>query len=157
MMSDQNENEIDNSQMNNNDNLESMEQADKENVTSLEIVEALQQELSDARSKADEYLDGWQRSRAEFTNYKKRIERDQSQTYQHAAGIVIRHFLGVVDDLERALKNRPQKGDGAVWADGIELVYRKLLTVLESEGVTMIQAQGQHVRSKPSRSSRLGR
>ena len=149
MMSDQNEKETEKSQMNDSETGEALEQSepiaptDQASLNGLEIIEALQQDLSEARSKADEYLDGWQRSRADFTNYKKRIERDQSQTYQVAAGTVIRRFLTVVDDLERALKNRPQKGAGASWADGIELIYRKLISTLEGEGVTIIQAQGQ--------------
>jgi molecular chaperone GrpE len=45
--------------------------------------------------------------------------------------------------MERALKNRPKDGEGAVWAEGIELVYRKMLALLESEGVTTMQAEGQ--------------
>ena len=49
----------------------------------------------------------------------------------------------MVDDLERALKKRPQDGDGKAWADGIELVYRKLQTILDNEGVKPMQAQGQ--------------
>jgi molecular chaperone GrpE len=105
--------------------------------------EALEQELAEARLKADEYLDGWQRSRAEFANYKKRMEREQSQAYQTATGNVIKRYLDVVDDLERALKNRPQDGDGAAWASGIELIYRKLLNMLESEGVKPVEAEGQ--------------
>ena len=105
-------------------------------------LEGAQQELVAARAKADEYLDGWQRARAEFTNYKKRIERDASQTYQQAAGSVLRQFLGIADDLERALKNRPKEGEGAVWSNGIELVYRKLQNMLENEGVIPIQAEG---------------
>jgi len=111
--------------------------------TAEEMIASLQSELAEADVKAREYLDGWQRSRAEFTNYKKRIEREQSQTYQMAAAAVIRHFLGVVDDLERALKNRPKDGDGATWAEGIELIYRKLLSTLESEGVTRMKAEGE--------------
>lgn len=103
---------------------------------------ALQRELESTRSKADEYLDGWQRSRAEFTNYKKRIDREQQQTYQMAAGAIIRQFLSIADDLERALKTRPSEGEGAAWAAGIELIYRKLLSIFESEGVTQIQAEG---------------
>ena len=149
MMSDQNEMEMNEPQINGSEIGEALEQSEQvaeahqASLNGQEIIQALQQELSEARSKADEYLDGWQRSRADFTNYKKRIERDQSQTYQVAAGSVIRRFLTVVDDLERALKNRPQKGAGASWADGIELIYRKLINTLESEGVTIIQAQGQ--------------
>ena len=82
--------------------------------------------LEELQAKADEYLDGWQRARADFANYKKRVERDQAQVYQNAAGSIIKRYLEVLDDLERALKNRPQDGEGAAWAEGIELIYRKL-------------------------------
>jgi molecular chaperone GrpE len=109
----------------------------------IQELEGLRDVLAHARAQADEYLDGWQRARAEFANYKKRVEREQAQVYQTAAGAVIKHFLGVLDDLERALKNRPQSGDGVVWAEGIELVYRKLVSFLESEGVTPMQIDGQ--------------
>jgi molecular chaperone GrpE len=100
------------------------------------------QELEDALVKAQEYLEGWQRARAEFANYKKRVDRDQAHTYQLAAGSVIRRFLEGVDDLERALKNRPRDGEGAAWAEGIELIYRKFLNILEAEGVKRMEAQG---------------
>ena len=103
----------------------------------------LQGELTEARAKADEYLEGWQRSRAEFANFKKRIERDQEQVYQAAAGAIIKRYLGVLDDLERALKNRPRDGEGAAWAEGVELIYRKLLSILESEGVKPMQPEGE--------------
>jgi molecular chaperone GrpE len=109
----------------------------------LEEIRMLQKELSETQSKANEYLDGWQRSRAEFANYKKRIERDQSETYQRAAGSILKRQLDVADDLALALKNRPASGDGAGWADGIELIYRKLLNLLESEGVKQMEVQGQ--------------
>jgi molecular chaperone GrpE len=108
---------------------------------SQEELENLQKQLDETRSKANEYLDGWQRARAEFANYKKRVERDQAQTYQVAAGNVIRRFLEVLDDLERALQNRPQNGEGAVWSNGIELIYRKLLNMLENEGVKPMEIE----------------
>ncbi len=116
-------------------------QAEEPVMVPQEEVEELQKELDEIRSKADEYLDGWQRARAEFANYKKRVDRDQAQTYQVAAGNIVRRFLDVLDDLERALKNRPQNGDGAVWAEGIELIYRKLLTMLEGEGVKPMEIE----------------
>jgi len=106
-------------------------------------IEALQAELTGNRAKADEYLDGWQRSRAEFANYKKRIERDQLAVAQNAAGRIIKRYLEILDDLERALKNRPQEGEGAAWANGIELIYRKFKSILESEGITPMEADGQ--------------
>ena len=106
--------------------------------------EALTNELEEWQSKASEYLDGWQRSRADFANYKKRVERDQAQVSQNATANVIKRFLEVMDDLELALKNRPQDGDGVAWSDGVELVYRKFTSILEAEGVTPMQAEGQY-------------
>ena len=106
-----------------------------------EEFENLKKELEETRTKANEYLDGWQRARAEFANYKKRVDRDQAQTYQVATGNVVRRFLEVLDDLERALKNRPKEGEGAVWSEGIELIYRKLLNMLENEGVKPMEIE----------------
>ncbi len=105
--------------------------------------DALKQELDDWKAKADEYLDGWQRARAEFANYRKRVERDQAQVYQNAAGNIVKRYLDVLDDLELALKNRPQEGDGAAWAAGIDLIYRKLYSILEMEGVEAMKVEDQ--------------
>lgn len=91
----------------------------------------------------EEYLDGWQRARADFVNYKKRIEREQREAYRRAAGDILTRYLGVVDDLERAMKDRPTEGDPGNWADGVELIYRKFRSVLEAEGVESIDALGQ--------------
>jgi molecular chaperone GrpE len=108
-----------------------------------EDLSAVQKELEESRLKANEYLEGWQRTLADFSNYKKRVDRDQAQVYQNAAGTIIKRFIEVLDDLDRALKNRPQEGEGAVWANGIELIYRKLITILENEGVKAMDIQGQ--------------
>jgi molecular chaperone GrpE len=110
-------------------------------TVSQEELESLQKELEETRAKANEYLDGWQRARAEFANYKKRVEREQAQANQVATGNVVRRFLEVLDDLERALKNRPENGEGAVWAEGIELIYRKLVNMLENEGVKPMEIE----------------
>jgi molecular chaperone GrpE len=114
-----------------------------EPAVSLEDIENLKNELNDMRIKADEYLDGWQRARADFANYKKRVERDQAQVYQMAVGGIVKRYLDVLDDLERALNNKPTSGEGATWAEGIELIYRKLLGILEAEGVQQMDADGQ--------------
>jgi molecular chaperone GrpE len=106
-------------------------------------VETLTSELNDTRAKAEEYLDGWQRARAEFANYKKRVEREQAQTYQMAAGNILKRYLEISDDLERALKKRPKSNDDSTWAEGIELIYRKILSIMESEGVKTMEAEGQ--------------
>ena len=115
----------------------------EEQLVSREEMDKLKDELNEVRTKADEYLDGWQRSRADFANYKKRVERDQALVYQMAVGSILKRYLDVIDDLERALKNKPQEGEGAAWAEGIELVYRKMLALLESEGLQQMDAVSQ--------------
>lgn len=107
---------------------------------SVEEVELLTSQLAQAEARAAEYLEGWQRAQAEFANYKRRLERDNAAFREIARGDVIKRFLPVVDDLERALANRPS--DEHAWVGGIELVYRKLLGILESEGLKRIEAEG---------------
>lgn len=117
--------------------------ADEEFSLDLKTLQALQEEVADSQKKAGEYLDGWQRSRAEFANYKKRVERDQAQVYQQAVGSIVRRYLEILDDLERALRNRPAQGEGAAWAAGIELIYKKFCSLLEAEGIVQMEAEGQ--------------
>ena len=49
-----------------------------------------------------------------------------------------------MDDLERALNESPSEGEGASWSEGIELIYRKLMNILEAEGVSLIEAEGEN-------------
>jgi len=102
-------------------------------------LEALQSQLAEAEAKVSEYKDGWARSQAEFQNYKKRIERDNELMYASMKGDIIKKVLPALDDLERALQNR--RADDA-WANGIELIARKLQNMIESEGVKRIDAKG---------------
>lgn len=104
-------------------------------------LENLHAELEKAQQLSNEYFDGWQRERADFSNYKRRIERDQAMLTQTISGNIIKKYLIIVDDLERALKHRPSDGNGALWAEGIELIYRKLLNVLDQEGIQRIPAE----------------
>ncbi|RMF44086.1 MAG: nucleotide exchange factor GrpE [Anaerolineae bacterium] len=104
---------------------------------------ALRLQLDEAQAQAQEYLDGWQRARADFANYKRRVERDREQMQRDATARVVQRYLPIVDDLERALQNRPAEGEGAAWAEGIELIYRKLLAALEADGVLPMEAEGQ--------------
>jgi molecular chaperone GrpE len=103
---------------------------------------ALQAEVTELRAKADEYLDGWQRARADFANYKKRIERDQEEARGRAAAALLAKILPVEDDLRRAVRERPEAEGYPHWADGIELIQRKLAALLEAEGVELIPADG---------------
>jgi len=121
---------------------EDAEESPELDLSPKEIME-LQNTLEETQAKADEYLDGWQRARAEFANYKKRVDRDRVRFHNDAIGEVTKRYLPIVDDLERALKDRLEEGDGATWAEGIELIYRKMLKVLEADGITPMNAEGE--------------
>lgn len=108
-----------------------------------EKLELIQAALEVSEAKAAEYLDGWQRAKAEFTNYRKRQERERELARFETVGRVAKRYLPIVDDLERALNERPIEGEGASWSEGIELVYRKLINILEAEGVTLIEANNE--------------
>ena len=101
--------------------------------------EALIQQLKEAESKVVEYKDGWARTQADFQNFRKRVERDNETFKASTKGDIIKKVLPVLDDLERAMQNRP--ADDA-WANGIELVVRKFQNILDMDGVKKIEAKG---------------
>jgi len=107
---------------------------------SASALESLQAQLTESQAKVQEYLDALQRERADFTNYRRRVELENAQLSRLASGTTIKKFLTAIDDLERALAHRPADD---VWANGVELVYRKFQSILEAEGVTPMQAEGQ--------------
>jgi molecular chaperone GrpE len=109
---------------------------------SMEEYDALQKDLEQTRAKASEYFEGWQRERADFLNYKKRIDRDNAQVYQNALVTVLKKYLVVMDDLDRALKTAPSKGEGSHWAKGVELIRRKLCGLIEAEGIKQMDFAG---------------
>lgn len=104
----------------------------------LETYEAVKAELEKTVKEASTNLDGWQRERAEFVNYKKRIERENAQLRSNITGEVIKKYLVIMDDLDLAMNHRPSCDEGAVWAEGIELIVRKLQTVIDGEGIERI-------------------
>jgi molecular chaperone GrpE len=108
---------------------------------SQEVYDQLAQELQRSQTQAKDYFDGWQRERADFANYKRRIERDQQAMKENLTTEVIKKYLTIVDDLERALKARPTEGPAVAWSNGIELVVRKLQNILDNEGIKRIPAE----------------
>jgi molecular chaperone GrpE len=100
----------------------------------------LNTELEALKAKAAENLDGWQRERANFVNYKRRVEREIAEANQNASANVMARFLPVLDDFELALKNMPDNDEAKKWAQGVALVQRKFTTLLENEGLKRIEA-----------------
>lgn len=97
--------------------------------------DAMEKEIESLQEQIEENKDGWLRTRADFDNYKKRIQRDATRSYQDAMTSVVKVFLNAADDLERALKNRPQGKEIESWISGIELIHQKLITQMKNLGV----------------------
>jgi molecular chaperone GrpE len=118
----------------------SIDEAQKQLAEIQSKTDILQQQLTEAQAQAAEYKDGWQRALADFQNYKRRTDAERADTYQNAVGNIIKRYLPVLDDMERAMTARPAD---LAWANGVELICRKLQTILENEGLKRIEAEGQ--------------
>lgn len=102
----------------------------------------LQQELEEAKAKESEYLDGWQRARAELANARKRFQREREQAYGNAKADVLARLLPIADDFERAIGTLPENLSSLTWIEGVILIQRKLQLLLEQSGVAPIEAVG---------------
>ncbi|MBN1978364.1 MAG: nucleotide exchange factor GrpE [Anaerolineae bacterium] len=109
----------------------------------LDELESLEAELEAAKAQAAEYLDGWQRAQAEFSNYRKRQEAERGQMMALANTAVLHKILPVVDDFERALATLPDDLRRLTWCEGVFLIKAKLDALLDSEGVKPIETEGQ--------------
>lgn len=116
------------------------EQEEGEAVDELAV---LSQELEKAKAKEAEYLEGWQRARAELANARKRFQREQERSYANAKADVLVQLLPIADNFERALETLPDDLSGLSWIEGVMLIQRELQLLLEQAGVMPIEAAGQ--------------
>lgn len=111
--------------------------------TPVEAALSLEDQLAAAKALAEEYLDGWQRSRAEFANARKRMQRETTDSYRNATVDVIARLLPVIDDFDRALGSVPPAVASTSWFEGLQLVHRKMAGILENAEIETIPALGQ--------------
>ena len=88
----------------------------------------------------DQYLDALQRLKAEFENYRKRVERDRQAMADAAVRDLVAQLLPVIDNLERAIEALGQQGEAV--GSGVEMVRAQLVAVLEARGLDEIDAHG---------------
>jgi len=96
-------------------------------------------ELSEAERQRDEYYDLLLRTRAEFDNYRKRVDRERQDWTATAAADFLRDLLPLLDDLERALS---ADASGGAYRKGVELIHKQLLDLLAKRGARPIEAVG---------------
>lgn len=101
----------------------------------------------DKKDKKDEMIeelnDRVKRQMAEFDNFRKRTEKEKTQMFETGAKNIIEKILPVVDNFERGLAAIPEAEKGNGFAEGMEKIYKQMMTVLEEVGVTAIEAVGQ--------------
>jgi molecular chaperone GrpE len=106
-------------------------------------LEMIAVELEQTKQQMAEYLDQFQRARAELANIRRRFEQDQERVRQRASERLILKLLPVVDDFGRATRAAPEDVVNHPWFEGMRLIERKLWQALESEGVAAMTTVGQ--------------
>jgi len=109
-------------------------------TTLLAEIERLAGERDAAAKERDDYLGALQRERAEFVNFKRRTSDERQAMLGLAAEGLISKVLALADDFDRAVETRPSTIADDPWVEGIAAIDRKLRLLLESEGVTSIDA-----------------
>lgn len=104
--------------------------------------DTLQAELDEAVRERSQFKALAQRAQADLENLRKRKDDERTEVHRAASAHIINKLLPVLDDLQRALRQAPEDAPDASWVEGIGLIERNLLTVLESSGVTLIEADG---------------
>ena len=95
------------------------------------------------KEKIEELEDRVKRQMAEFDNFRKRTEKEKAQMFETGAKSVVEKILPVVDNFERGLQSLKEGEDNGAFADGMNMVYKQLMTELENIGVKPIEAVGQ--------------
>lgn len=104
------------------------------------VLAVKQQELEAQEQKAREYLEGWQRERASFENFRKRKAREMEEAGAVAKVNLVRSILPALDNLERALAD--ESADADVVRKGVRMTCEQLLAALEQHGVKPIESVG---------------
>jgi len=103
----------------------------------------LEQAFAAEKEKAEQYLANWQRTQADFANYKRRTEQEKEELGKFANSVLIINLLSVLDDMERAIASLPAELAEDNWVNGIKIIENKFRTNLESQGVSPIAAIGE--------------
>jgi molecular chaperone GrpE len=101
-----------------------------------------EERLAKAEADAQKYLDNWRRAEADFQNYKRRTEQERDENRRFAGISTLMNLLPIVDDFERAFASIDGNLAALTWLDGLRLIYRKMMALLDNAGVKPIEADG---------------
>jgi len=121
---------------------ERIAELDTSPTTLLAQVETITAERDAALAKADEHLALAQRAQADYANLKRRTAEEREQTLGLANEVLLAKVVSLADDFDLAIEHVPAEVRKNAWLEGIEAIDRKLRALLESEGVTPIEALG---------------
>lgn len=99
--------------------------------------------LANSEAKAEAYYKNWQRSAADFANYKKRIEQDRGEMARLAKAALVINLLPIFDDLDRAASTVDSHLAGLNWVQGVLAIHQKFSHLLEAMDVKEISAAGE--------------
>lgn len=108
-----------------------------------EDITSLTAKLAQVEAQSAEYLDGWQRARAELDNYRKRVAKEKGEWDDGLRSEVVLGILPAIDDLDLAFASIPANLTESEWTNGLLLARRKLTTQLEAMGITEVTVDGQ--------------
>lgn len=116
----------------------------KKEIASLRSqLKAVKEELRSTDKEAGEYLDYLKRLKAEFENYKRRSQKERERMVSWSTEDLIKQFLPVLDDLERAVDSSQQSKNLASLVEGMRMILAKLKGVLQRQGLQEIKAKGE--------------
>lgn len=107
----------------------------------IDLFKDLNEQIKQAQAQAAENLDGWQRAKADFINYKRRMEAERIEMFNTVSGDILARVLPAIDDFDRAVQTLPEDLKDNAWVNGVLLIQRKLSNLLEQSNAKLIPVQ----------------
>ncbi|MBX4211133.1 nucleotide exchange factor GrpE [Candidatus Parcubacteria bacterium] len=117
---------------------------EEENSNPQDLIKKLRQKLKEAEKQKQEYLDGWQRAKADFVNIRKRDEAAKNEFLKFANENIVGEIIPVLDSFDMAFGNKETWEKVAKeWRVGVEYIYNQLLSVLGNYGLKQFNPSGE--------------
>ncbi|MFA5934266.1 MAG: nucleotide exchange factor GrpE [Candidatus Paceibacterota bacterium] len=118
--------------------------SEDEDESSIALVKKLKEKIKKLETEKTEYMDGWQRERADFMNYKKRVEGEKLEVIKYSNENLVSDIIPVLDSFDMAFSNKEawEKVDKN-WRVGVEYIYTQLMKVLGENGLREMNPLGE--------------